>query len=82
MIKYRTVIVEPEPKSMSSMSAKRYIVDLLDIELKIQATLEEFDKMGYDLIEMEPLLGSVYNSTMTQAFVLIFKIREDSHSNG
>lgn len=73
MIKYRTVIVEPEPKSKSGLSAKRYIIDLLDFELKIQATLEEFDKMGYDLIEMEPIVGSVYNSTMTQAFVLIFK---------
>jgi hypothetical protein len=76
MIKYRTVIVEPEAKSKSGLSSKRYLINLLDLELKIQATLEEFDKMGYDLFEMEPIIGSIYNSTMTQAFVLIFKSRE------
>jgi hypothetical protein len=77
MIKYRTVIVEPDMKSKSALSSKRYMVDLLDLRLRIQTTLEEYDKMGYDLVEMEPFVGSYFNNTMTQAFILIFKMRDN-----
>ena len=76
MIKYRTVIVDVDMRSMSSMSSKRYQVDLPELRIQIQSKLEEYDEMGYDFVEMEPITSSLYNSTFTQAVVLIFKIRE------
>ena len=76
MIKYRTVVVEPDFKAKSSLSSKRYLVDMVDLRIRIQETLEEYDEMGYDLIEMEPFVGSYFNNTMTQGFILIFKMRE------
>lgn len=76
MIKYRTVVVDVDMRSKSSMSSKRYMVDALELRIQIQSKLEEFDEMGYDLFEMEPLLASLYNSTYTQAILMVFKIRE------
>ena len=78
MIKYRTIIVEPDMKSKSALSSKRYLVDLLDLRMRIQATLEEYDEMGYELVEMEPFVGSRMNSVMTQAFILVFRMRDSS----
>ncbi len=77
MIKYRTVVVDAEMKSKSSFSSKRYQIDLHELRMQIQSKLEEYDEMGYDLIEMEPVMSSLYNSTFTQAVILIFKMRED-----
>jgi hypothetical protein len=75
MIKYRTVFLEPEMKSDSAWSEKRYQLDLVDFRLKIQATLEEYDEMGYDLFQMETLSGNKDYMNRTLAFVLIFKLR-------
>ena len=77
MIKYRTVIVDVDMKSKSSMSSKRYQIDLPELRMQIQSKLEEYDEMGYDFVEMEPVTASLYNSNYTQAVILIFKMREE-----
>ena len=74
MIKYRTVLIEPQMESDSKWTTKGYTIDNLDLKLKIQAALEEFDSLGYDLIEMESLNGPAQGKT--SAFILIFKLRE------
>jgi hypothetical protein len=58
------------------MSSKRYQVDVSELRIQIQSKLEEYDEMGYDLMEMETITSSSYNSTFTQAVILIFKMRE------
>ena len=77
MIKYRTVVLDVDMKSKSAMSSKRYQIDIHELRIQIQSKLEEYDEMGYDLIEMEPVLASMYNSTFTQAVIMIFKNREE-----
>ena len=77
MIKYRTVIIDVDMRSKSSMSSKRYQIDIPELRMHIQSKLEEYDEMGYDLIEMEPLTSSIFNSSFTQAIAMIFKLRED-----
>ncbi len=77
MIKYRTVVIDVDMKSKSSMSSKRYQIDIPELRMHIQSKLEEYDEMGYDLVEMEPLTSSIYNSSYTQAIVMIFKLREE-----
>lgn len=77
MIKYRTVVVDVDMRSKSSMSSKRYQIDLPELRIQIQGKLEEYDEIGYDLVEMEPVLASLYNSCYTQAVILIFKMRPD-----
>lgn len=80
MIKYRTVVIDVDMKSKSSMSSKRYQIDLPELRIQIQSKLEEYDEMGYDLVEMEPVMSSIYNSSFTQAVILIFKLREGESS--
>jgi len=77
MIRYRTVIIDSITKSKSSMSGNRYITDIHEMRIQIQSKLEEYDEMGYDLHTMQPIIGGVYSSSYTQAFVFVFKLREN-----
>ena len=77
MIKYRTVIIDADMRSKSSMSSKRYQIDTPELRIQIQSKLEEYDEMGYDFVEMEPVIASLYNTSYTQAVILIFKMRQD-----
>lgn len=76
MIKYRTVIVDAEMKSKSSMSSKRFIIDTHELRIQIQSKLEEYDEMGYDLFEMETILSSQHGSSFVEAVLIVFKLRE------